>query len=166
MYLAAQAPARRITGVDIDEDKLAIARAAARTAGVDDRVTFTSVPPDWVPQESWDAIVEVDVLYLLGRARAADWVQRAAVALAPGGRLIVKELDVVPAWKASWSRFQELLATRVVRITEGEELELVPRAEVTSAMSDAGLVVNSRRLDRRRVHPHYVAVGTRAEYAS
>ena len=79
------------------------------------------------------------MLYLLGRERAAAWVCSAAQALEPGGRLVVKELDVTPSWKARWSRFQEVLATRVMRITEGEELELIPRDDVVAAMRDAGL---------------------------
>ena len=163
LYLAAQAPDREITGVDIDEDKLDVARQAARAAGIDDRVTFRRVAGDWHPDPSWDAIVEVDMLYLLGRTRAAEWLGGAAAAIAPGGCLVVKELDVTPGWKARWSRFQEVLATRVMRITEGEELELIPRADVVATMTEAGLTVDARRLDRGRVHPHYVAVGTRAK---
>jgi hypothetical protein len=70
---------------------------------------------------------------------------------------------VTPTWKARWSRFQEVLATRVMRITEGEELELIPSADVVAAMTAAGLTVETRRLDRGRLHPHYLAVGTRAD---
>ena len=40
LYLAAQSPERRITGVDIDDEKLAVARRAAAAAHVDDRVTL------------------------------------------------------------------------------------------------------------------------------
>jgi hypothetical protein len=76
---------------------------------------------------------------------------------------VVKELDVAPAWKARWSRFQEVLATRVMRITEGHALELIPRVEVVAAMAAAGLTVESRRLDRGRLHPHYLVAGTRGD---
>jgi cyclopropane fatty-acyl-phospholipid synthase-like methyltransferase len=162
LYLALTAPSRRVTGVDIDDDKLAVARRAAITAGVDDRVDFRSVAPDWRPDGCWDAVVEVDMLYLLGRARARDWIARAASVLAPGGRLVVKELDVIPEWKARWSEMQEVLATRVLRITEGEALELIPCDDVADAMRAAGLAVEVERLDRARLHPHYVAVATRA----
>jgi len=161
VYLAAQSPQRRITGVDIDDDKLTIARAAARAAGVEDRVDFRQVTAAWHPDASWDTIVEVDMLYLLGRRRADEWLEQAAGALTPGGHLVVKELDVEPRWKARWSRFQEVLATRVARITEGDELELVPRRAVVAAMTGSGLHVDACRLDRARVHPHYLAVGTR-----
>jgi cyclopropane fatty-acyl-phospholipid synthase-like methyltransferase len=164
VYLAAQAPERRVTGVDIDEEKLAVARRAADAARVDGRVRFQHITSEWKPDARWDAIVEVDMLYLLGRERAADWVHTASQALEPGGRLVVKELDVTPTWKAQWSRFQEVLATRVMRITEGEELELIPRVDVVGAMDDGGLSVTTRRLDRGRLHPHYVAVGTRDDF--
>jgi cyclopropane fatty-acyl-phospholipid synthase-like methyltransferase len=164
VYLAAQAPDRRITGVDIDDEKLAVARRAADAAGVGARVRFQHITADWKPEPRWDAIVEVDMLYLLGRERAADWVHTAGQALEPGGRLVVKELDVSPAWKAQWSRLQEVLATRVMHITEGEELELIPRVDVVAAMDDGGLSVTTRRLDHGRLHPHYVAVGTRADF--
>jgi cyclopropane fatty-acyl-phospholipid synthase-like methyltransferase len=162
LYLAAQAPDRRITGVDVDTDKLTVARRAAARAGLDARVTFEPVDAGWRPDPSWDAIVEVDMLYLLGRPRATQWLRGAAGALAPGGRLVVKELDVSPAWKARWSRAQEVLATRVLRITEGDDLELIPCADVTAAMQGTGLAAEDRRLDHRRLHPHYLAVGTRA----
>jgi cyclopropane fatty-acyl-phospholipid synthase-like methyltransferase len=161
LYLALTGPERRVTAVDIDDAKLAVARRAAITAGVDDRVGFELVPPDWRPEGSWDAVVEVDMLYLLGRARAKEWIGCASGALAPGGRLVVKELDVVPAWKARGSELQEVLATRVLQITEGEALELIACDDVADAMRAAGLAVDVRRLDRGRLHPHYVAVGGR-----
>jgi cyclopropane fatty-acyl-phospholipid synthase-like methyltransferase len=163
LYLAAQAPERRITGVDIDDEKLAVARRAATAAHLGNRVTFERVTADWHPDAQWDAIVEVDMLYLLGRTRSSEWLESAAAALSPGGRLVVKELDVTPTWKARWSRFQEVVATRVMRITEGEELELIPRADVVAALTAAGLTVETCRLDRGRLHPHYLAVGTRAD---
>jgi 2-polyprenyl-3-methyl-5-hydroxy-6-metoxy-1,4-benzoquinol methylase len=161
LYLAAQSPDRTIVGVDVDSDKLTIARRAAAHASLDGRVSFESVDAAWEPEPEWDAIVEVDMLYLLGRPRATAWLRSAAWALAPGGTLVVKELDVVPAWKARWGRAQEVVATRVLRITEGDELELVPRDDVTATMADAGLATDHRRLDRGRLHPHYLAVGTR-----
>jgi cyclopropane fatty-acyl-phospholipid synthase-like methyltransferase len=161
LYLAAQAPDRRVTGVDVDADKLTVARRAAARAGLAARVSFEPVDADWRPEPSWDAIVEVDMLYLLGRSRAVDWLHSAARALAPRGRVVVKELDVSPPWKARWSRAQEVLATRVLRITEGDDLELVPCAEVTAAMTETGLAAEAHRLDHRRLHPHYLAVGTR-----
>lgn len=170
LYLAIGQPARRVIGVDIDERKLPEGRAAAERSNVADRVTFVAVPSGWdpsadaplsAPDAGWDTIVCVDVLYLLGLARARDWLRAAAAALAPGGRLVVKELDTHPAWKHRFSRAQEVLATRVLRITRGDKLELVPRDDVEAAMRAVGLHVEGTRLDRGRLHPHYLVVGTK-----
>jgi cyclopropane fatty-acyl-phospholipid synthase-like methyltransferase len=171
LYLAAQRAGRRLVGVDIDDRKLPAGRTAATAAHVADRVTFIAVPPGWdpsavepviAPEAGWDAVVCVDMLYLLGLARAREWLRAAASALAPGGRLVVKELDTRPRWKYRVSRFQEQLAMRVLRITRGENLELVPRADVEHEMQEAGLQIEGTRLDRGRLHPHYLVVGTRA----
>jgi cyclopropane fatty-acyl-phospholipid synthase-like methyltransferase len=170
LYLAIDHPARRIVGVDIDERKLPEGRSAAESAGVADRVTLAGVPKGWDPgadtprptrSAGWDAIVCVDMLYLLGLTRACDWLCAAAAALAPGGRLVVKELDTHPAWKHRVSRVQEVLATRVLHITRGDTLELVPRDDVEGAMRAAGLEIEGTRLDRGRLHPHYLVVGTK-----
>jgi cyclopropane fatty-acyl-phospholipid synthase-like methyltransferase len=170
LYLAEQENRRRLIGVDIDERKLPEARAAAENLGFVGQVAFAAVPSNWNPSfadpihrppNGWDAIVCVDVLYLLGRERARAWLHGAASALAPGGRLVVKELDTTPTWKFKVSRFQEVLATRVLRITRGEELELVPRTDVEDALRATGLFVEEERLDRGRLHPHYLVVGTR-----
>jgi len=170
LYLAAQHAERRLVGVDIDERKLPEARAAADRAGVADRVTFVAVPRDWdpaaaepvaAPGSGWDAIVCVDVLYLLGLTQAREWLHAAASALAPGGRLVVKELGTRPRWKHRVSRIQEQLATRLLRMTRGDNLELVPQGDVEAVMGAAGLSVEGNRLDRGRLHPHYLVVGTR-----
>ena len=170
LYLALQHTGRRLVGVDIDERKLPEARAAGDALGIGDRVTFVGVPRRWdpasagpvvAPANGWDAIVLVDVLYLIGLTGARAWVHAAAHALAPGGRLVVKELDTRPRWKHRVSHFQEQLATRVLRITRGDDLEEIPRADLEAFMRESGLEVEGTRLDRHRLHPHYLVVGTR-----
>jgi 2-polyprenyl-3-methyl-5-hydroxy-6-metoxy-1,4-benzoquinol methylase len=170
MYLASSHARPQITGVDIDRDKLVAARAAARSAGLEDRVRFEDVDAGWLPTDQpptrptdgWDGIAIVDVLYLLGQARVQQLLEAAVTVLAPGGRLVVKELDTVPTWKHRISVAQELVATRVLRITEGDHVEQVPSALLTTELEALGLTVHTVRLDRGRVHPDYLMVGTRA----
>ncbi len=168
LYLAARDPAVRVTGVDIDDAKLEIAAAAAARAGVADRVTFRPVAPGWTPASGipgapatgWDAITIVDVLYLLGHAAAERLIADAAAALAPAGRVVVKELDTTPAWKWRASLAQEVLATKVLRITAGEQLEHMGIATLEPALRAAGLDPTTTRLDRGRIHPDYLSVGS------
>jgi cyclopropane fatty-acyl-phospholipid synthase-like methyltransferase len=169
VYLARRFPGPTITGVDIDRDKLTIARAAARVAGLEDRVQFEAVEPGWVPGEGtpgapaagWDGIAVVDVLYLLGPERVSRLLAAAAGALAPGGKLVVKELDTAPVWKHRVSQAQEFVATRVARITEGEHNQQVPSETLAADLEALGLVVTTTRLDRGKLHPDYLTVATR-----
>jgi SAM-dependent methyltransferase len=169
LYLASRHPRPEITGVDIDGAKLDAARAAAGAAHLESRIRFEHVDAGWDPSiepparpmGGWDGIAIVDVLYLLGHERARRLVRAAAAALAPGGRLVVKELDTTPVWKHRVSAAQELVATRVLRITQGEHVEQVPSRVLADELVAAGLDVTTERLDRGRIHPDYLVVATR-----
>jgi cyclopropane fatty-acyl-phospholipid synthase-like methyltransferase len=159
LYLAATAPDRDVTGVDVDEAKLASARRAAALADL--RVRFVHAADGTPPEGPWDAITVVDVLYLLGRAAALALLAGAARTLAPGGALVVKEIDVRPRWKYELARAQEIVSTRVTRITEGTGVAFVPPDELEAAMTSAGLTVDRVPLGRGSVHPHLLFVGRR-----
>jgi len=160
LHLALGAGGLRLSEVAIDAEKIEIARRAATTAGVTN-TEFAVAQPGDRPAGEWDAITIVDILYLLGPDGAADMVAAAAGALAPGGVLLVKEMALEPRWKYQLTRFQELVATRVVRITEGEHLALVAPDAIAGGMAGAGLDVTHHRLDGGRLHPHHLVVGRR-----
>lgn len=159
LLLAVTGPGRTVTGVDVDVEKLVDARQAADRAGV--AVAFDPAPAAGVPAGPWDAITIVDVLYLLGAVPAEALLTAAAEALAPGGVLVVKEIDVRPRWKHALARVQEIVATRVLRITEGSEVDFVPPTVLAAAMERSGLIVEQRRVDRGYLHPHHLLLGRR-----
>lgn len=160
LYLAQQSPEREVTGVDVDEDKIPFARAAASAAEATN-VTFDVVAPDALPEGSWDAIVVVDVLYLLGREGASRLIAAAAGAVAPGGVVVLKEMAERPRWKYAVNQFQEILATKVIRITEGDHVEVVPPSAIVAELERAGLEVSQHGVDRGYLHPHHLIVGRR-----
>lgn len=160
LYLAACSPGRAVTGVDIDGHKIELARQAA--AGLrGGSVTFELSPDGALPTGEWDAIVVVDVLYLLGAHARADLLARCAAALAPGGVLLVKEIDTTPRWKHRLAASQEVLATRVLRITAGSALDFASSSELARELRDAGLEIAIERLDRGYLHPHVLVSGFR-----
>ena len=155
---------RHVVGADIDAAKIVEARRAARSAHLDEeRVRFLEVAPDWrpPPEPSYDAVVIIDVLYLLGIPAALELTAAAARAVAPGGRLLVKEVDTELRWKARLSATQEFVSTRLTRITEGETNVSVPLGQLRAAMQAEGLTVSSRALDRGYLWPHALLTGTR-----
>lgn len=158
-------PERRVVGTDIDGAKLVEARGAARHAGLGtDRLEFLEVEPDWrpPPEPRWDSIVVLDVLYLLGVDAALALTDAAARAVAPGGRLLIKEMDTEIRWKARITETQEFVSTRLTRVTEGDQLELVPLDGLRATMAAAGLTVSTRPLDRGYLWPHTLLVGQRS----
>jgi len=161
LYLALASPERRITGIDVDGDKLHVARAAAGGAGL--AATFDAVTGAELPEGPWEAIAVVDVLYLLPADDQLALLRSCAGLLAPGGVLAVKEMALVPRWKARWNAVQETTSVRILGITEGEELTFLPPAEMAGAMAGGGLAVRDRPVHRGYPHPHHLLVGHKPE---
>lgn len=159
LYAVLAEPARSVTGIDVDRDKLTVARAAA--AGLP--VTFEAVTGPELPEGPWDGIAIVDVLYLLSADDQRTLLRSCAEALAPGGVLAVKEMALVPRWKARWNVLQETAAVKLLGITEGEELTFLAPAEMAAAMAAGGLAVRDRPVHRGYPHPHHLLVGRRPQ---
>jgi 2-polyprenyl-3-methyl-5-hydroxy-6-metoxy-1,4-benzoquinol methylase len=159
-YAALAEPGRSMVGTDIDEAKIAHARTALASLG--SRVHVEVAEDGAIPPGPWDAVVIVDVLYLLPADAQRELLGDAAAALAPGGALIVKEMAAAPRWKARWNVFQETLAVKVLRITEGGRMTFVPPATMAGWLGDSGLHTEAIPMDRGRLHPHHVLVGRRS----
>jgi len=167
-------PARSVVGVDIDADKIALAqRMAANLPAAD--LTFRVAESGAVPTGPWDAIVIVDVLYLLPADAQRSLLAEAAAQLAPDGLLLVKEMSPTPRWKARWNRWQETVAVSVLGITEqvaardgtdsGAPFTFVDPATMADWLGDEGLWTAQQRLDRRRLHPHHLLLARRSDPA-
>jgi len=158
MYLALRGANRRVHGVDIDEAKVAIARAAMREASLEDRVVVESVGDRWLPSPgSVDAVVVTDVLYLVGERRASELIGSFARALRPGGVVVIKEVDDQPRWKARVSDAQEQVATRA-GLTAGATVEFLSPRWIERELRSAGLDVTHVSLGRGYPLPHAVWV--------
>jgi 2-polyprenyl-3-methyl-5-hydroxy-6-metoxy-1,4-benzoquinol methylase len=159
LYLALSGPDRIVTGVDIDEHKIALAtQAAGRLRSGEADAAFGVVEPDGFAEGRYDAIVIADVLYLLGGDARQALLAACVDHLADGGVLLLKETDRVPRWKGAITVAQERLATEVLRITEGEEVSFAPPSEFVDQLREAGLDVTTERVDRGYLHPHLLIV--------
>ena len=158
-YLADTSSLRTVTGVDIDPGKIAVAEASRRPG---DATTFAVVAPGELPDGSFDAVVIVDVLYLLDDPER-DALEGAAVErLMPGGVLVVKEVADTPRWKARIAAAQERLSTGPLGITAGSHRGFDAPGVLADRLVRAGCVdVAIRALHRHRLHPHVLAVGRR-----
>ena len=161
-YLALSSPDRQVTGVDIDARKIAVASHAQ--SHVDPQAAhleFHHAASGDVPEGPWDAIVIVDVLYLLDTAAEFALLDACVERLAPGGVLVVKETDVAPRWKHWIASGQEVVATKILRITSGSSLSFTPIAQIAEHLRTRGLDVTTRRVDKGYLHPHALVVARR-----
>jgi 2-polyprenyl-6-hydroxyphenyl methylase/3-demethylubiquinone-9 3-methyltransferase len=158
--LAMESPRRRVVGIDLSPHKLSIASAV----GTSQRVQFLQgsalANPIVGPCQ---AILLVDVLYLLRAAQQEQVLRDCYDRLAPGGTLLIKTTDDRPAWKAGVSRFEEWLAVRVLRIThcETDFFAFRPLTEWAALCERIGFETEIVRLDQGYVHPHGAVVGVR-----
>jgi 2-polyprenyl-3-methyl-5-hydroxy-6-metoxy-1,4-benzoquinol methylase len=161
-HLALEAHQREVLGIDIDLRKILQGQRAAKQGAVGGaRCELHLSPPGDVPDGPWDAIVIVDVLYLLDRHEQEGLLRSCTEQLALGGVLVVKEMALVPAWKAAWNRAQETLAVRVLHITAGDEMTFLDPSALGAWMAEDGLVVTHEAVDRGYPHPHHLVVGAR-----
>jgi 2-polyprenyl-6-hydroxyphenyl methylase/3-demethylubiquinone-9 3-methyltransferase len=155
LYYAATGPGRFIRGVDVNPRRIALARRAAARLGIEnvayevgDARTFKGdgeaaatymldivhhIPPDTVPP-------------LLGRLHAC---------LAPGGVLLVKDVDTRPAPKRwfTWALDKLMAPGTPVRYWSAEELGLALRA--------AGFDTRRHAMLDFLPYPHVLHIATR-----
>jgi SAM-dependent methyltransferase len=157
-YLALRGPERNLVGVEPDPERVRLANRCRARVGV----TFAEgAVADPIP-DGLDAVLVVDVLYLLPPEAHDDLVARAAAALRPGGRLLVKEMATTPAWKLALARRQEQLVVNGLGWTRGEgPMTFRSMGELAVAAARAGLVPEIHRLDARALHPHALLVARR-----
>ncbi len=162
-WLALRSARRTVVGVDVDPVKVASARSAARRAGELGlpAAEFRHEPGGGFPSGPWDAVLLVDVLYLLDPAAQERTLREAARSLAPGGALLMKEMGRHPRWKAGWARAQEFLAVRVLRITAGSGIRFLPPETHAEWLEAEGLAVVGAPADRGYLHPHHLLAARR-----
>jgi len=159
--IALDGPARRVVGVDPAARKLRTARATGAATG---RVCFVQGDAVHNPVVGpCQAILIVDVDYLLTPRQQEEVLRACYDRLTPGGVLILKTMDVRPRWKLTLNRVEEWLAVRVLRITLGRERAFTfrPLEEWVALFEEIGFRTQALRLDRGYVHPHAAVIGVR-----
>ena len=148
-------------GVDPARQKLSTARSASRS---DLAVRFVRGDARANPVSGpCQAILLIDVLYLLSRAQQERALRDCYARLAPGGVLLIKTMDYKPRWKAALNQAEEWLAVRLLALTLADRGSFAFRslAEWATLCVTIGFRVETVRLDRGYYHPHVAVVGVR-----
>jgi 2-polyprenyl-3-methyl-5-hydroxy-6-metoxy-1,4-benzoquinol methylase len=155
LWMVLSAPARTVVGLDISEEKLQIARLAAKGESA---LSFQCADlSHWEPRRC-DAITAIDVLYLIPFELQRRLLRRCFLALPDGGTLLIHRVSRKPFWKFIVARSQELISVRLLHITHGNALYFWKDQELAAFLESLGFHVLLERLDRGYLHPHSLLV--------
>lgn len=145
-------PRLEVLGVDPSPDKVRWAQAT-----VDGRpnVRFVRAWIDDVRERDFDLLAVIDVLYLVAREAWPGFLRACRERLRPGGRLLLKEVDVVPRWKFYRCLAQEMVSVRLVGITHGSSFAFAGRSEMAELVRACGFEpTRTTDLGRGYLTPH------------
>jgi ubiquinone/menaquinone biosynthesis C-methylase UbiE len=158
LYLAQLYPQARIVGSDPDDDKIQVVAEIARQNGLT-HMEFSTGKAQKVPLPPCSLISLVDILYLVPYDEQIEILQKCAVALLHGGRIMVKEIGSRPRWKYLLNYLEEVLAVRVLGITRGREFYFRTEQDWKDILEGLGLRTDIIRLDAGYPHPHVLILG-------
>jgi len=156
--LSLGSPRRKITGIDLDKKKLALAEKTKKPESLIDYAAGDAADADY-PEA--DVFSLVDVLYLIPYEKQVTVLRKCAAALNPGGILIVKEMAARPRWKYIWNLIQETAAVKIIGFTLGERFFFRSSGDFQSLFSDLGFKVRTVALDKGYWYPHIAYICTR-----
>jgi 2-polyprenyl-3-methyl-5-hydroxy-6-metoxy-1,4-benzoquinol methylase len=132
--LALGGPARDVTGIDLDAQKIA---AASRTIGQRTNIHFAVADATTFRGGPYAAITTADVFYLIPPAAQRHLIAACYAMLAPGGLFLWKSQVRRPRWKYAITWGQEWLMTHLGP-TSGHGLYFLDTDESLAALQETG----------------------------
>lgn len=155
-------PDLTVLGLDVDQAKIRVANKAAANLPGGERASFMAASDLNLPKGHWDAIVIVDVLYLMSEEEQKTLLKNCVAKLSPGGKLIIKEMALNPKWKFQWNKIQETVTVKILRLTKGRrQFWFTPPVVLANWLRAGGLMVSLKPLDKGYLHPHFLVTGTK-----
>jgi uncharacterized protein (DUF2062 family)/2-polyprenyl-3-methyl-5-hydroxy-6-metoxy-1,4-benzoquinol methylase len=151
-------------GVDWDAKKVADAARAASPSGEAMEplaATFTSGDVRAADPGSADTVLLIDVLHYLSVAEQDEVLRRAASAVRPGGRLLVREADTERGWRSRLTLLEERLFT-ALRFNRGERVRFRSAKSLEAVMEAEGLSCEVRPAWGKTPFANVLLIGTRA----
>lgn len=113
---------------------------------------------------TFDVVAILDVLYAIPLAEWDPLLARVAQRLAPGGMLLIKEMDPSARVKNAWNRTQERISMRFLKITKAETFNVEGVSAFVARLERLGFRdVVVKRVDFGYPHPHVLFVGRKPE---
>jgi SAM-dependent methyltransferase len=131
-------------GIDWDRAKIEEARRAARAAGAGGdnpaapALQFTDGDARSLALHPADTVLLIDLLHYFTLEEQDALVRRAALALRPGGRLLIREADTEQGLRSFITLLEERIFTGL-RWNRGERVRFRPAREIVAILASLGL---------------------------
>jgi SAM-dependent methyltransferase/uncharacterized protein (DUF2062 family) len=153
--------ATRARGVDWDAAKIAEARhAAVAPAPSPAAASFAVGDLRTAPFDAADTVLLVDVLHYFREAEQDAILDRAAAAVRPGGRVVIRDADTSRGWR-SWATLLEEHVFTFLRFNRGERVRFRPSRAFVERLEAAGMRCEVRPAWGSTPFSNVLVVGTR-----
>lgn len=144
---------RKITGIDISADKIAV---ATKTLDHMQSIHFIQDNITNLKNYSFNTAIISDVLYLLPDELKNSILSDCYSVLPENGILIIKEVNTSPIWKYYINLLQETLAVKIFKHTESVNRKFYFQSSdiYTKLLSNIGFTVEAVTLDKSYLYPH------------
>jgi putative flippase GtrA/SAM-dependent methyltransferase len=140
-------PNLELSATEIDPRKVSLAKKL--------KFRWNLIDDSGITSKKWDAVLIVDVLYLLGASNAESLIDRCIDTLSTGGKLVIKEMSRDPMWKWQWNRLQETISVKLTKMTTTTHgIQIVSTEHLANYARDHGHKTETVCLDHKYLWPH------------
>ena len=152
LYFARQAPGRRITGVDLNGQRIDWARRAAARLGVTNVEYLVGNATELQPPGGLSCAYMLDIVHHIEPRAAEALLDALYRALAPGGVLIVKDVTTRPAYKRwfTWALDKAM--------DMHADVHYWPKRDLEARLRQSGFIVHSHAMIDVLPYPHQLFV--------
>lgn len=152
LYYAASAPGRLVRGLDLNARRIGVARRAAARLGIHNVHYEEGDVRDFKGDGEVAAAYMLDIVHHIPPSTVPSLLAALRRCLAPGGRLLVKDVDTRPAPKRwfTWALDRAMAPRTPVRYWSAEEL--------TAALEAAGFEVRRHLMVDFLPYPHVLYI--------
>jgi SAM-dependent methyltransferase len=144
-------PEADLSGFDIDQEKIDLARAFDRGHRI--RFETRDITAELGLREAACLILN-DVLHMLSFPNQELLLRRSFGYLSRGGILIIKEINTEIPWKYRWAGIQAYFVRDVFRLTRGEGFHPQPSGSFTRLLRNIGFEVEMFPAHQGYMYPH------------
>jgi len=149
---------REIIGIDIDCRKIDIAN---KTNPGSKNVVFLNKSISALKEKKFDAVVVIDVLYLISPSARGTLLKAFYGILKSDGVLVIKIMDPRLKLKFFWNHFQEFISVKITKITKTNDKKLYFIKDMNyfkSILRELMFNVEEVKLDKGFLYPHILVV--------